>query len=800
MIRRLHLELKGLLQGIGFRPFVYRLAAQYQQAGWVANDNQHVVIEIEGESAQQALFLTALQQQVPGCGHIQEFTATEVAVCGETQFHLKKSLSLDAAKSLFVCPDLAVCQDCVSELFDPNNRRYLHPFISCCHCAPRYSLMHRLPYDRCNTSLRDFPLCPACLAEYQDPSNRRFHAQTIACHDCGSQLSFCDSEGNVLQHKNAALAATIAALKNGQIVAVKSVGGFQLLVDATNQEAVLKLRQRKSRASKPFALMVKSIAQAEQLCELNELEKQLLQSSSAPIVLAKAKHADLTGFKNLSGLINSVAPNQSLLGVMLPYTAIHHLLFAEIDQPLIATSANLSSEPICIDNNQAIEKLANIADFFLCHDRDILRPLDDSIVRVIAGKPTVLRRARGYVPTPISLKSMTGSPSKDCQSSAILAVGGQMKNTVAIAQNHQVILSQHLGDLEQLETVEQFEKTIADLSEFYAIQPQQVVCDSHPDYVSSQYAQHLKLPMQTVQHHYAHILSCMAEHGLEPPVLGVAWDGTGLGTDNQLWGGEFLYINPRTASPLKDCQSYQRVAHLRPFPLVGGVQAIKEPRRVALGLLYSCFGDDLFNGNYAHLLTAFSENELKLLHSMLRKKINCPQTSSVGRLFDGVASLLGLCQISEFEGQAAMAVEQAAMNESESESYLGFMTASPQRNGSHGAVEIDWQPLIVGILEDLSRLSTAQIAAKFHHTLAEMIFAIAERRPSRFLKPGRSEKLPIVLSGGCFQNAYLVEAIEKANLKYEFPLFRHEKIPPNDGGLALGQTYCQQLKKGCKFP
>jgi hydrogenase maturation protein HypF len=628
--------------------------------------------------------------------------------------------------------------------------------------------------------LRDFPLCPACLAEYQDPSNRRFHAQTIACHDCGSQLSFCDKQGTVLHHKNEALAATITALKNGQIVAVKSVGGFQLLVDATNQEAVLRLRQRKSRASKPFALMV------------NELEKQLLQSSAAPIVLAKAKQ-DPSGFKNLKGLINSVAPNQALLGVMLPYTAIHHLLFAEINQPLIATSANLSSEPICIDNNQAIEKLVHVADFFLCHDRNILRPLDDSIVRVIAGKPTVLRRARGYVPTPISLKTMTGSPSKDCQSSAMLAVGGQMKNTVAIAQNHQVILSQHLGDLEQLETVEKFEKTIADLSEFYAIQPQQVACDSHPDYVSSQYAQRLKLPVQTVQHHYAHILSCMAEHGLEPPVLGVAWDGTGLGTDNQLWGGEFLYVNPRTASPLKDWQSYQRVAHLRPFPLVGGVQAIKEPRRVALGLLYSCFGDDLFNGNYAHLLTAFSENELKLLHSMLRKKINCPQTSSVGRLFDGVASLLGLCQVSEFEGQAAMAVEQAAMNESKSESYSRFMTASPQRTGSHGAIEIDWQSLIVGILDDLTRLSTAQIAAKFHHTLAEIIFSFAELRPSSFLKSGRSEKLPIVLSGGCFQNAYLVEAIEKANLKYEFPLFRHEKIPPNDGGLALGQVYHSSL-------
>jgi hydrogenase maturation protein HypF len=748
MNKRLRIALTGLLQGIGFRPFIYRLAMQYQQAGWVANDNKYVIVEIEGESQKQSLFLSALQQQVPGCGHIAEIVQHEIPLLNESSFQLKASLSLDEDKSAFVCPDIAVCKDCIAELFDPSNRRYLHPFISCCHCGPRYSLMYSVPYDRHTTSLRDFPLCPKCAEEYQNPADRRFHAQTIACHDCGPQLQFYDNQGQVLQYKQAALDAAVKALKQGKIVAVKSVGGFQLLVDATNQEAVLILRQRKHRKSKPFALMIGSIAEAETLAELNDLEKQILQSAAAPIVLVKAKQTNFTA--------EAVAPQQALLGLMLPYTPLHYLIMQGIARPIIATSANQHSEPICIGNNQAFEKLANLADFFLCHDRDILKPLDDSIVRVIAGKPTVLRRARGYVPTPITLKNNIA---------ATLAVGGQLKNTVAIAQANQVILSQHLGDLEQLETAQQFQKTVKDLSEFYNFKPQQIVADIHSDYVSSQYAQSLQIPIKTVQHHYAHILSCMAEHGLESPVLGVAWDGTGLGTDNRLWGGEFLHVNQ---------QSFQRIAHLRPFPLIGGFQAIKEPRRVALALLYGCFGEELFTEQSVHLLTQFSQSELKLLHSMLKKSVNCPQTTSIGRLFDGVASLLNLCQISEFEGHAAMAVERAAMSETCYESYsFNFINDE--------VLVIDWQPLLLEMLADLKILTTEKIAAKFHQTLAKIIFAVAEN----------FESLPIVLSGGCFQNAYLVEAIENLNLKYDCPLFRHEKIPPNDGGLALGQIYSQ---------
>ncbi len=755
--QRLKIRLQGLLQGIGFRPFVYRLALLHQQAGWVANDNQHVVIEIEGDSQQQQQFLIALQSQVPACGQISSIDITEMRVSGATSFQLNPSLTVDREKSAFICPDIAVCPACVAEMMQPSNRRYLHPFISCCHCGPRYSLMQRLPYDRCNTTLDSFALCPACLSEYQNPADRRFHAQTIACPDCGPQLSFHAAQGQPIAQRQPALELAIAQLKAGNIVAVKSIGGFQLLVDATNQAAVQQLRQRKHRPSKPFALMVSSLAEAEKLCQLSPLERQLLQSAAAPIVLARAKpHLPLAP---------AVAPQQDLLGLMLSYTPLHHLLLQAMPTPLIATSANLHDEPICIENNQVFQKLAGIADFFLCHDRAILRPLDDSIVRVIADKATVLRRARGYVPTPIELKNPLP---------ATLAVGGHTKNTVAIAQRQQVILSQHLGDLEHLETRQNFDHTIADLLRLYACQPQQVMTDLHPDYVSSQAAQHWQLPLHTVQHHYAHSLSCMAEHQLQPPVIGVAWDGTGLGTDNQLWGGEFFIIQ---------ADGWQRCASLRPFPLVGGFQAIKEPRRAALGLLYACFGEDLFTPAYAQLRTAFSNSECKLLKAMLKKSLNCPMTSSIGRLFDAVASVLNVCQINAFEGQAAMALEQLATRE---QNPTGLRYPLTLIEGE--LLLLDWQPLLLALLADLPMLSPAQIAAKFHHTLANALFAVVER-----VMPPPSE-MPIVLSGGCFQNAYLVQAIETCNLQHQYRLFRQQQIPPNDGGIALGQIFAATLR------
>lgn len=742
-MKRLHITLTGLLQGIGFRPYVYRLATAHKLTGWVANDCDGVVIEIEGDDEQVANFLTALQQQVPACGHIADLQQHTISVTYQQGFHFKSSLT-DKQPSVFVCPDIAVCDECVAELFDPYNRRYQHPFISCCHCGPRYSVMYGLPYDRYQTSLRDFPLCERCAVEYKNPNDRRFYAQTIACSDCGPQLTFCDKSGKPIMQAAAALSATIQALKEGRVVAVKAISGFQLMLDASNSKAVARLRQLKQRGRKPFAVMVASLAQAQLLCQLSEREQQLLRSAAAPIVLAHAK----TYAQNV---LENVAPQQALLGIMLPSSPLHHLIMARLENPMIATSGNRHGEPICIDNQQAFEHLNGLADFFLVHNRMILRPLDDSIIRVIADTPTVLRRARGYVPTPITLKQSIPTT---------LAVGGQLKNTVAIAHGHHVIVSQHLGDLEQREAAAQHRTTINDLSQFYALKPERVVTDTHPDYVSSIYAQSLGLPLQTVQHHYAHILACMAEHLLKPPVLGIAWDGTGLGTDKQLWGGEFLQI---------ETHGWQRIAHCRPFPLVGGFAAIKEPRRAALGLLYAWQGEALFNDEYAPLLTAFSTQELKLLRGMLKNQLNCPMTTSIGRLFDAFSSLLGLCHISEFEGQAAMALENYAMTCKTGNAY-------PTR---FIAPILDWQPLLTGVLVDLNRISHAQIAANIHLSLANWVFTIAKK----------TNATRLVLSGGCFQNAYLVEAIVNAEQAHHYELFRHTTIPPNDGGLALGQIY-----------
>ncbi len=752
-MKRLHITLTGLLQGIGFRPYIYRLAVAYKLAGWVANDRDRVLIEVEGDNQQLANFLADLQSHIPACGHISDLQQHAIPATYQRGFQFKPSLNANDQAAVFACPDIVVCDDCVAELFDTNNRRYQHPFISCCHCGPRYSVMVGLPYDREQTSLRDFPLCERCVVEYQNSNDRRFYAQTIACSDCGPQLSFCDNTGKLIMHRQDALSATIQALTDGKIVAVKAIGGFQLMLDASNSVAVTRLRELKQRASKPFAVMVGSLAQTKQLCELSQIEQQCLRSAAAPIVLAKAKRYAKT-------ILDNVAPNQALLGIMLPSSPIHHLIMSEFISPVIATSGNRHGEPICIDNEQAFKNLAGLADFFLVHDRAILRPLDDSIIRVIADTPTVLRRARGYVPTPITLKQSIPTT---------LAVGGQLKNTVAIAHGYHVIVSQHLGDLEQLEAAGQHRATISDLSQFYALQPEQVISDTHPDYVSSLYAQSLDLPLQTVQHHYAHILACMAEHQLEPPVLGIAWDGTGLGSNNQLWGGEFLQIDPH---------GWQRVAHCRPFPLVGGFAAIKEPRRAALGLLYAWQGEAIFNDEYAPLLTAFSATELKLLRGMLKNKLNCPMTTSIGRLFDAFSSLLNLCQISDFEGQAAMALETCAMNSKVGNAY-------PTSVIEADCLILDWQPLLTGVLADLTKENRPQIAAKIHYSLANWVFTIAER----------TNATRLVLSGGCFQNAYLVEAIINAEQARHYELFRHATIPPNDGGLALGQIYAHVLAR-----
>ncbi len=595
--------------------------------------------------------------------------------------------------------------------------------------------------------MAEFNVCQECGQDYQSIDNRRFHAQTIACPNCGPQLQLLDGSGLLLAEKHSALLLASQYLHAGKIIAIKGMGGYQLLVDANNQQAIERLRQRKHRPHKPFALMVPDLTAAQKLCIINEVEQFALTSAAAPIALLKQRN-------NVAQFIaNAVAPDANLLGVMLACTPLHHLLLHSFGFPVVATSGNRQNEPICIDDSQACTRLAGIADYFLTHNRPILRPLDDSIVRLINGKITMLRRARGYVPLPVTLK--TAQPD-------MLAVGGQLKNTIAISHGRQIILSQHLGDLDSEATQQQFQATLTDLQQFYQITPTHIMHDLHKGYVSSQLADDLCGIKHPVQHHYGHALSCMAEHGLEPPALGIVWDGSGLGTDNTLWGGEFLLITP---------QGFQRYAHFRPFSLPGAVKAIQEPRRAALGLLYEIFS----NSAFSHPALSFTLQELPLLQTALNKQVNCPRTTSAGRLFDAIASLLGLCQINHYEGQAAMALENSAAPIASDQHYQFQLNRCDP-------IVIDWQITVEQVLNDIAHCTPGYIAIKFHNTLAEIILAIAEQ----------AQQKSIVLSGGCFQNALLVEKAVRTLKTAGFNVYCHEKIPPNDGGLALGQLYAKK--------
>ena len=740
-ITQLFIELKGFVQGLGFRPFVYRLAQCYQQNGWVMNTSDGVTITITGKSTQQSYFLADLQNKLPPLAKIESLNIQTQPLQYFDGFQIKSSTIL-ARNSAFVLPDISPCSDCVEELFNPQSRFYRYPFISCCFCGGRYSLMRQQPYDRIRTSMVEFTPCSQCNDEYCNPQNRRFHSQTIACEECGPQIRLLNHQGIELRE---ALASTQQLLQHGYLIAIKAVGGFQLIADATNSVAVEQLRLKKQRPAKPLALLVKDLAMAKSLCQISEIEQQVLQSSARPIVLLKR-------LNNLA-IAKAVAPNNHLLGLMLPASPLQYLLSHDFNRPLIATSGNRQGEPLCINDEQAFSRLQGIADYFLTHNREITQPLDDSIVRVIHHKPVLFRRARGYVPMPITVsKPMTAS----------IAVGGQMKNTVAVSQDQQLIVSQHIGELTPLLSQQQFQQCLTGLPQFYGIIAKTIIHDVHPDYHSSVIAQQTSFKKKAIQHHHAHILACMAEHDLSAPVLGFAWDGTGLGLDNTLWGGEVLLMTDNHC---------QRAAHLRNFALIGGDKAAKEPRRIALALLYAVYGDDLLT-NHPQILSVFSVQALQLLQQSLIKGINTPKTSSMGRLFDGVASLLDLCQINQFEGQAALLLEQVI---AETQTELSY----PFSLSDDLPIIIDWQPMIMALLLDLKSLDKGLISAKFHNTLTEIMVTIAKRMKQKTL----------VLSGGCFQNAYLTENAIKKLSQAGFSVYSHEKIPPNDGGLALGQLY-----------
>jgi hydrogenase maturation protein HypF len=752
-IQRLHLQIQGAVQGVGFRPFIYCLAHDLGLTGWVNNSAQGVAIEIEGSQITLNLFLLRLEQEKPARSHIQSLNTTTLDPVGYSNFTIREST--DGKKTAIVLPDIATCLDCLQELRDPSNRRYRYPFINCTHCGPRFSIIQTLPYDRPNTTMQAFELCTACQSEYSNPNDRRFHAQPNACPQCGPQLALWDREGKGLATQGDALHLSVAAIRQGKILAVKGLGGFHLIADACSETAVQRLRQLKRRQAKPFALMYPSLDLVKVHCEVSGLEEQLLRSPEAPIVLLRrnpSAHDDLLP-------CSSVAPDNPYLGIMLPSTPLHHLLMADLNAPIVATSGNLSGEPICTDELESLQRLGTIADAFLIHNRAIAHPIDDSVVRVVMNRSMVLRRARGYAPLPLQL----ASPAPE-----ILAVGAHLKNAIAFSIDRQVFISQHIGDLETAPALEAFQHTVASFQDLYDLKPIAIACDLHPDYASTRWAEQSDLPVMTVQHHYAHALSCMAENQIDGSVLAIVWDGTGYGLDGTLWGGEFLHVTET---------SFQRVAHLRTFRLPGGDLAVKEPRRAALGLLYEYFGETLFEMRSLAPLQAFSEQELNLLKVALQRHLNAPMTSSAGRLFDAIASILNLKQHSQFEGQAAMALE-FALEGVETDEYYPFevLESIPARDGS--GIAIDWATTIQGVLKDRERLqSVPVISAKFHNTLVEMMVAVAQR----------VKEQQVVLTGGCFQNKYLLEkAIARLQTEHFCPYW-HQQIPPNDGGIALGQ-------------
>ena len=777
MKQRLRLKIQGAVQGVGFRPFIYRLATELRLTGWVNNSSEGVAVEIEGERSQLATFLDRLKRSAPPLSDIQSVVSSEHTPVGGRDFTIKTSTS--GAKTALILPDIATCSECRQDIFDPHNRRYRYPFTNCTNCGPRFSIIETLPYDRPNTSMKQFAMCvprsgslgDRCLAEYQNPLNRRFHAQPNACPECGPHLELWDRQGNILSTHNEALLATAEAIRQGKIVAIKGLGGFHLVVDAQDEIAVQRLRDRKHRPHKPLALMYPSLEAVKADCEVSPLEAKLLSSPQAPIVLLTSK---LTNPLHPYALITHHSP---YMGGMLPYTPLHHLLTQELGFPIVATSGNFSGEPICIDNQEALDKLNRIADLFLVHNRPIVRPVDDSIVRVIAEEAQILRRARGYAPLPIIFPSPLPFPldptSTDTDPNVqLLAVGGYLKNAIAFYKDNRIFLSQYIGDLKTVATYKRFQQTIDDFQKLYEFRPTKVICDRHPHYLSTNYAHQLNIPLASVQHHYAHVLSCMIDNGLDlnEPVLGVAWDGTGYGSDGTIWGGEFLTITDT---------GFERVAHLKTFSLPGGEQAIREPKRIAIALLYQTYG------NYDYLLkclnnlpcmTALTHRELDVLRQMLEKKINTPLTSSMGRLFDGIAALLGIRQQTSYEGQAAIELE-AAISDLTTDAVYNFELIRSNQT-ANPTIIIDWRSVVQEIASEFTEgVPRAEIAAKFHNTLVEIIIAVARQI-------GRKQ---IILTGGCWQNKYLSERAIARLTEENFIPYWHHHLPCNDSAIAVGQ-------------
>jgi hydrogenase maturation protein HypF len=748
MKERVQICVEGIVQGVGFRPFVYALARKNGLAGFVLNDTSGVTIELEGEPPALESFLTDLRHRAPPLARIVNVDYRIIPPQGESVFNIVGSHG-EAERSVLISADTPTCGDCLEELFEPADRRYRYPFINCTNCGPRFTIIKDVPYDRERTTMAVFRMCVDCEREFHDPADRRFHAQPNACPRCGPRVRLLDSCGHEIPDSDPIVHAA-ELLQRGAILAVKGLGGYHLACNALDDDAVRRLRGRKHREDKPFALMVADIDAAKRLCLVATDGERLLQSCERPIVLLP-KRPDIQ-------IADAVAPGQRNLGLMLPYTPLHHLLLSDAEVPLVMTSGNLSEEPIAYRDDDALLRLGKIAEYFLAHDRKIHMRCDDSVTRTIDKQPLIIRRARGYAPHPVA---MTVPFVRQ-----LLACGAHLKNTFCLGKDRYAFMSHHIGDLENYETLDSFAKGIEHFKNLFAIEPSVIVHDLHPAYLSTKYALDcVGVTKIGVQHHHAHIASCMAEHGLEGPVIGVAFDGLGYAGDGTIWGGEFLVAT---------LGGYERRAHLRSVPLAGGDRAIREPWRMAVSYLRDALGEDPFSlGLPGWGLIA--EKQIALVTSMMQRRLNTVQTSSCGRLFDAVASIMALRHKANYEGQAAIELEMAVRD--------GISESYPFEIGADSPWQIDMRPLIESLVRDIKmRGSIDFMAAKFHNTLVAVIVEVCRRiRESDGLTR-------VCLSGGTFQNAYLLERVVATLRGSGFDVYLNRKVPPNDGGIALGQA------------
>ncbi|MBE9502100.1 MAG: carbamoyltransferase HypF [Chloroflexi bacterium] len=747
----LQISVRGVVQGVGFRPFVYQLATKHDLKGWVLNTSGDVKIEVEGEKEALDQFIVELERMAPPLARIEGITAAGAPAKGYTQFEIRHSLA-EEGKYQLVSPDIATCEACKRELLSPEDRRYRYPFTNCTNCGPRFTIIEDIPYDRPKTTMRHFKMCPDCQREYDAPLDRRFHAQPNACPKCGPFLELTDSDGRTIAVEDVITEAS-RLLKEGKILAIKGLGGFHLACDATNGEAIQTLRDRKRRSYKPLAIMLATLEQIKEHCFVSVEEEKLLTSPECPILLLR--------WKDGSSVSRKVAPELKYLGVMLPYTPLHHVLLRKTGLPLVMTSGNISEEPIAKDNDEALRRLKGIADFFVVHNRDIHARYDDTVAFVGRGKMQLARRARGYAPYPIHLPF---------RAKEILACGAELKNTFCVTREDHAFISQHIGDMENLETLEHFANTIELYQKLFRIKPQILAHDLHPEYLSTKYAKERagEFTLVPVQHHHAHIVSCMVENGVQEPVIGVAFDGTGYGSDGTIWGGEFL---------IADFKGFERVGHLEYVPLPGAAAAIERPYRMAFSYLSTLLGKSALDRELPFLRN-IDQYEKEVMKRQLEKKINCPMTSSCGRLFDGVSALIGIRARVDYEAQAAIELEMAAPDDFQDTDSYPFSIAEQD-----GVKVVKLSELFQAIIHDLDNgLPVSTISARFHHTMARMVADMCHRiAAERGLRT-------VALSGGVFQNRLLLKLTADLLEKEGFVVLTHSLVPTNDGGISLGQA------------